>query len=97
MLKHITKSTLLVAAIHFIFVVLSANGLGGEPIADAFETVFGQPGLCIARELGFGGFGILDGFTGNKLGLWIVMALNSLLWGVALSTAIFMNYRIIKK
>lgn len=76
-----------IALVHFCLVVLYANGLGGDLVSSIFEVI-GQPGTYLARELGFGGFGLLDGLTGNAVALWIVMALNSLLWGVVLGTAI---------
>lgn len=87
MLKKIATSTVLVAVIHFLIVVCYANGFGGNLVAKTFELI-GQPGIYLARELGFGGFGILDGLGGNNVGLWIVMALNSLLWALVLSAVL---------
>lgn len=83
MLKKLLTSTGLVAVVHFIIVILYANGIGGNVVAKTFEVI-GQPGTYVARELGFGGFGLLDGIAGNEVGLWIVMALNSLLWGLVI-------------
>lgn len=96
MLKRIVSCSLLPAAVHFLVVVLYSRGIGGQTVADIFEII-GQPGLYASRELGFGGFGILDGIAGNKLGLWCVMAANSLLWGVMLGAIVLKSFRMIRK
>lgn len=90
MLKKVATSAVLIAVIHFLIVVLYANGIGGNLVSKTFDVI-GQPGAYLARELGFGGFGVLDGLGGNAVGLWIVMALNSLLWALALS-AVFAKF-----
>lgn len=84
MLKKIVTSAVLLAVVHFLLVVLYANGIGGRIVAGIAEFVI-QPGIQLSRELGFGGFGLLSEIGGNPVGLWIVMALNSLLWGTVLS------------
>lgn len=87
MLRKFLFSSLGIALVHFGVVVLYANGLGGDLVRKIFDVI-GEPGIYLARELGFGGFGFLDGLTGNPAGLWIVMGLNSLLWGIVIGTAI---------
>lgn len=96
MLKKITTSSALIAVVHFLIVVAYANGIGGNAVSKTFDVI-GQPGIYVARELGFGGFGILDGLTGNSVGLWIVMAANSLLWGVVAGTVATKLFGLLKK
>ena len=84
MLKKIVTSAVLLAAIHFLLVVLYANGIGGRFVAEIAEFII-QPGIYLSREIGFGGFGLLSGIGGNPVGLWAIMTLNSLLWGTVLS------------
>ncbi len=84
MLKKIITSAVLLAVVHFLLVVFYANGIGGRLVAEIAEFAV-QPGIYLSRELGFGGFGLLSEIGGNPVGLWIVMALNSLLWGTVLS------------
>lgn len=96
MLKKIATSSVLLALVHLLIVVAYANGVGGNAVSKTFDVI-GQPGIYAARELGFGGFGVLDGLAGNSVGLWIVMALNSLLWGVVVSAVATKLFAFTKK
>lgn len=83
MLRKLTAFSWVPAIVHFLVVLAYANGIGGARVGDVFDII-GQPGTFIARELGFGSFGFFGELGGNKIGLWVVMVLNSLLWGVVI-------------
>lgn len=83
MLRKLTAFSLVPAIVHFLVVLAYANGIGGARVGDIFNVI-GQPGTFVARELGFGSFGFFGELGGNKIGLWAVMVLNSLLWGAVI-------------